>query len=156
MRRKDREITDMKEILKIVKKAKILHMGLFGNEYPYVVPLHYGYEFIDNTLVFFVHGAKKGYKLDLIKDNPHICVELECDIELVSGENVPCKYGSTYASVIGRGIAEIVTDEQEKIRGLNLLMENQTGRMFDINDKMASSVEVIKLNITDFTAKSRK
>lgn len=155
MRRKDREISDMKEILKIVKKARILHMGLFGNEYPYVVPLHYGYEFIDNTLVFFVHGAKKGYKLDLIKDNPHICVELECDIELVSGENVPCKYGSTYASVIGRGIAEIVTDEQEKIKGLKLLMENQTGRMFDINDKMAASVEVIKLNVTDFTAKRR-
>ena len=44
MRRKDREVTDTGEILKTVDKAKILHLGLFDGAYPYVVPLHYGYE----------------------------------------------------------------------------------------------------------------
>ena len=156
MRRKDREITEINDILKIIEKAKILHLGLFDREYPYVVPLHYGFEFVNGTLLFFMHSATEGYKLDLIRGNPNVCVALECDIELVSGEDVPCKYGSTFASVIGRGEAKLVDDEQEKIRGLKLLMKNQTGCDFEIDSKMASCVEIIKVTVLNFTAKARK
>ena len=156
MRRKDREITEINDILKIIEKAKILHLGLFDREYPYVVPLHYGFEFVNGTLLFFMHSAREGHKLDLIRGNPNVCVELECDIELVSGGDVPCKYGSTFASVIGRGEAKLVDDEQEKIRGLKLLMKNQTGRDFEIDSKMASCVEIIKVTVLNFTAKARK
>lgn len=57
MRRKDREITDIKEILDIVGKTQILHLGLFDEGYPYVVPLHYGYEYDDGKLIFYMHGG---------------------------------------------------------------------------------------------------
>lgn len=155
MRRSDREITDINTILEIVNKAKILHLGLLDNEYPYVVPLHYGYKYADETLVFYMHGAKEGHKTDLIRKNPNVCIELECGIELLSGGDNPCKYGAAFASVIGRGNAVIMSSENEKIKGLELLMENQTGRRFSIDGKMAASVEVIKVLIPDFTAKSR-
>ncbi|BEU88908.1 pyridoxamine 5'-phosphate oxidase family protein [Selenomonas sp. TAMA-11512] len=155
MRRKDREVKGIEDILSIVKKAKILHLGLFDGVYPYIVPLHYGYEFIDGNLVFFMHSAKEGHKLDLIKENSHVCIELECDVEPVSGGEIPCRYGAAFASVIGRGKAEIVSDASEKIRGLNLLMENQTGRHFEIDDKMVSGVEVIRVVIPAYTAKAR-
>ena len=71
MRRKDREVTDIHEILAIVGRAKILHMGLFDGDHPYIVPLHYGYEYHEDRheLVFFMHGAKEGHKLDLIRKN---------------------------------------------------------------------------------------
>lgn len=155
MRRSDREITDINVILNIVDKAKILHLGLFDNKYPYVVPLHYGYKYEDECLVFYMHGARGGHKLDLIRKSPNVCIELECDVELVSGGDDPCKYGATFASVIGRGNAVIVGDEKEKIKALELLMEMQTGQSFSIDEKMAASVEVIKVSIPDFTAKSR-
>ena len=156
MRRKDREVTNITDILKTIATAKILHLGLFDGDYPYIVPMHYGYEYVDGNLTFFIHGAKEGHKMDLVRSNPNVCIELECDIELVSGEDIPCKYGSTFASVFGRGKAEIVINEQEKKRGLKLLMMNQTGREFEIDNRMASSVEVIKIVISDFTAKSKK
>ena len=57
--------------------------------------------------------------------------------------------------MIGRGRAELTEDVQEKIRGLSLLMKNQTGREFNINEEMASTVEIIKVVISEFTAKSR-
>ena len=155
MRRKDREVTEIAEILRIVDSAKILHLSLFDGEYPYIVPLHYGYEYSGNTLAFYMHGAKESRKLDLIRSNPHVCIELECDVELVSGGENPCKYGSAYASVIGRGIAEIVEDDQEKVKGLELLMKNQTGRTFGIDPRMAASVAVLKVSLSGFTAKSR-
>lgn len=43
MRRKDREITDFGKIEKIISLAGYMHLGLFDEGYPYVVPLHYGY-----------------------------------------------------------------------------------------------------------------
>ncbi|MDD7769953.1 pyridoxamine 5'-phosphate oxidase family protein [Suipraeoptans intestinalis] len=157
MRRKDREVTDTQEILRIVDKAQILHLGLLDGKFPYIVPLHYGYEYEKekHNLIFYMHGSREGRKLDLIQMNPNACVELECDIELVSGGDNPCTYGSTYASVIGKGYAEIIEDPYEKMKGLQLLMENQTGRKFEISEKMASSVSVIKVSLAEFTAKSR-
>ena len=157
MRRKDREVTELNDILKIVDKAQILHLGLFDDVYPYIVPLHYGYDYDEKSgaIIFYMHGAQAGHKLDLIKQSPNVCVELECDIELVSGGEIPCKYGSTYASVIGCGKAEIVEDSQEKIQGLKLLMVNQTGHDFNIDEIMASSVVVMKVTVNNFTAKSR-
>ena len=156
MRRSDREVTDINSILEIVGRAKILHLGLFDIGFPYIVPMHFGYEFSEGRFVFFLHSAKEGHKLDLIKDNPNVCIELECDVNLISGGEVPCKYGSEYASVIGRGQAELVEDEEEKIKGLKLLMKNQTGRCFEIDGKMAESVAVIKVVISDLSAKARR
>ena len=81
------------------------------------------YEYAGNQLVFYLHCAKEGHKLDVMQENPHVCVELETNVELVSGGDVPCKYGASFASVFGRGKAELVENEQEKIKGLKLLMQ---------------------------------
>ncbi len=158
MRRKDREITAPEEIEAIIRKTRILHLGLHDGEFPYIVPLHYGYEQNEESgqYMFYMHGAREGHKLDLIRRNPHVCVELDCDEAIVSGGDIPCAYGAVYASVIGRGNAEIVEDEKEKIHGLELLMRHQTGREFAIAPQMASSVCVIKVTLIELTAKSRK
>ncbi len=156
MRRKDREITAIKDILNIVSEAKILHLGLFDTDYPYIVPLHYGYEYMDGNLVFYMHCAKEGYKLDLINKDIHVCIALECNVKLISGGDVPCDYASSFASVIARGVASVVNDKDEKIHGLRLLMKNQTGRLFAFDNDMADSVAVIKVVCDSFTAKARE
>ena len=74
MRRKDREVTNIIEILQIVEKAKVLHLALFDADYPYIVPLHYGYEYTEGILIFYMHCAKEGHKLDLLNRNPRVCV----------------------------------------------------------------------------------
>ena len=156
MRRKDREVTDRNEILQILDKAKVLHLGLYDEEYPYIVPMHYGYEYQDGTLIFYMHGAKEGRKMDILHRNPKVCIELESDIELAPGGDIPCHYGAYFASVMGNGIAEVINDEQEKIQGLQQLMRNQTGQEFAIDGAMAASVAVIKVTVAEFTAKARK
>ena len=155
MRRKDREVTDPQEIARIVDTAKILHLGLFDEGYPYVVPLHYGYEWCDGRLFLYLHCAREGHKLDLIACNPHVTAEIECDVELVSGGDVACSYGSTYASVIARGSAALVDDPQEKARALQLFMQHQTGRTFAFNERMTSAVAVVRISVDNLTAKSR-
>ncbi|KIR03607.1 putative nitroimidazole resistance protein [Lachnospiraceae bacterium TWA4] len=157
IRRKDRFVTDIKQILKIVDEAKILHLGLIDGVFPYIIPLHYGYEYNEERdgFIFYMHGAKVGHKINLINENSNACIELETDIELDPAGDVPCQYGSFYSSVIGQGIAEIVDEIEEKKHGLKLLMLNQTGRVFEFTEQMVNAVTVIKVEIADYTAKAR-
>lgn len=158
IRRKDRGVTDLNQIIEILDKAKILHLGLLDHGFPYIVPLHYVYEFHrgSDKITFYMHGAKAGRKIDLINSNSNAGIELETDIELDSGGDVPCRYGSFYASFIGTGRACIVEDDEEKEHALNLLMMNQTGKRFEFDERMLSSVAVIKVEVSGYTAKARR
>ncbi len=158
MRRKDRVITDVDQVIQILKAAKILHLGLIDGDFPYIVPLHYGFEYDKekDTLVFYMHGAKVGHKLDLIRENGNASIELETDVELESGGDNPCNYSSSFSSVMAKGTVAIVEDKKEKAYGLQLLMLNQTGRAFEFTDEMVESVAVIKVDINEYSAKARK
>lgn len=152
--KREREVTDMQEIISILDKAKVLHLGLVDGDEPYVVPMNYGYTMEDGKMTVYLHGALQGRKLDIIRVNPKVFFELDCDIVPFEGKTA-CNYGITYASVMGRGKAVIVEDTEEKIKGLQVLMKTQTGRDFDITDKMAGIVSVIRIDVSDFTAKKR-
>lgn len=154
MRRKDREITDIHKIEKVLASAKYLHLGMFDGEYPYVVPLHYGYVIENEKLTFYVHCAKEGHKLDCIRKNNSVFVEIDCGEKLIAAD-VPCKYGAEYASVMCRGKAAILQDTKEKSKALRILMKTQTGEDYEINEKMADAVNVIRIKVDSYTAKAR-
>ncbi|MDR0494522.1 MAG: pyridoxamine 5'-phosphate oxidase family protein [Treponema sp.] len=69
----DREIRDRKIIMAILDMCDVINIGFFDDEYPYVLPVNFGYEFEDN-LVFYTHHAIEGYKNKLIKSSPKVCV----------------------------------------------------------------------------------
>lgn len=154
MTRRERQITDINEITKILDKSKVLHLGMVDGDEPYVVPMNYGYILENGKLTIYLHGAKRGRKIDVIRANPKVFVEMECDIEPFEGE-VACKYGITYASVMGKGIAVLVDDVEEKKSALSLLMKTQTGKNFAFEDKMTTFVSIIRIDVEEFTAKHR-
>ncbi len=152
--RREREITDINKILEILDNAKVLHLGLVDGDEPYVVPMNYGYIYENEKLTIYLHGARRGRKIDVIRSNPKVFFEAECGIVPFEGE-VACKYGITYSSIMGRGKAEIVEDVEEKMRALSILMKTQTGKDFEFNEKLVSVVAVIRIDVSDFTAKHR-
>lgn len=154
MRRREREITDEAVIRNILDKAKIIHLGLCDGDCPYVVPMNYGYILKEGKLTFYLHGAKEGYKYEVIAKNPKASFSIECDVVPFEGK-VACQYGTTYASVLGRGTASLVEDVQEKIDALTILMKTQTEKDFTFNEKLVSVVNVIKIEISEFSAKRR-
>ena len=89
-----------------------------------------------------------------MQENPHVCVELETNVELVSGGDVPCKYGAEYASVMCRGKAKILQNAADKCAALRILMREQTGEEHEINEKMVNAVCVIEINVDSYTAKA--
>ena len=155
MRRKDREVTDREAIRAILDKAKVLHLAMIDNGRPYEVPLHYGYTLDDDRLTLYLHSAKEGRKLDVLRKNDRVAFVLETDVSLISGGELACKYGSAYASVMGEGKAVFLTDPAEKAAGLRILMCAQTGRDFIITEVMTESVTVLRVDVETYTAKSR-
>ena len=152
--KREREITDPKQILQILDKANVLHLGLVDGDEPYVVPMNYGYTMEDGKLTMYLHSATRGRKLDLIRANPKVFFSIECDVMPFEG-TLPCQYGTVYYSVMGRGIAEIVEDAEEKKSAMSILMKTQTGKDFTFNDKLVSIVSVIRIRVSDYTAKHR-
>ena len=152
MRRKEREVTGDLELNEILSATQICRIALKDEEGLYIVPLNFGYELSDSKLTFYFHSAKTGRKLSAIKKDGQVAFEMDTDHRLISADKA-CDYGFAYASIIGRGHAEIVSDLEEKKKGLSLLMKHQTGKDFVIDDKSAASVTVWKVIADQFTGK---
>ena len=154
MTKRERQITDEKQIRGILDTAKILHLGLAVDNEPYVVPMNYGYTMEDGKLVLYLHSAVRGKKLDMIRENPRVFFEMDCDLVPFEGK-VPCQYGIAYSSLMGRGTARIVEDVEEKKKAMSILMKTQTEKDFLFEDRLVSIVAVIRIDVLEYTAKHR-
>ena len=154
MTKRERQITDEKQIMHILDTAKVLHLGLAVNNEPYVVPMNYGYTHEDGKLILYLHSAVRGKKLDMIQANPKVFFEMECDLKPFESR-LPCQYGLAYSSVMGRGEAKLVEDAEEKKRAMTILMKTQTGKDFSFEDRLVSIVTVIRVDVSEYTAKHR-
>ena len=105
-------------------------------------------------LVLYLHCATQGKKLDMIRANPRVFFELDCDRMPFEGDK-PCQYGLVYSSVMGRGTARIIEDVEEKKQAMSLLMKTQTGRDFTFEDRLVSIVAVVRIDVEEYTAKHR-
>lgn len=154
MTRRERQVTDINEILKILDNSKVLHLGLVDGDEPYVVPMNYGYTYENDKLTIWLHCARQGRKLDVMRANPKVFFEMEYGITPFEGE-VACKYGITYSSLMGRGVATIIEDVETKKIALSSLMKVQTSKDFTFEDRMAEVVGVVRIDVIEFTAKHR-
>lgn len=154
MRRKDREITSQDEILKILKKCKVCRIAMVDGNRPYVLPMNFGAELENDKIVVYLHGATEGKKLQILQQNANVCFEVDCEHHLTEASE-PCGYGYNFASVIGKGTAEILTDPTEKAKGLTVLMAHQTGKEFFFTAPQTNAVCVIKIVLDKISGKRR-
>ena len=155
MTKREYQITDRNKIIDILNRAMIVHLGMVDGDEPYVVPMNYGYTMReDGTLSLYVHGAVKGRKLDILRANPKVFLEMECDVQPFEG-NLPCQYGTAYQSLMGRGTAVILETAEEKMAALTQFMKTQTGKDFAFNERLVSIVSVVRIDVTEYTAKFR-
>ena len=121
MRRKDREVTDQKEIFDILNRCDTVRIAMQGEEYPYVVPVSFGAEMQDGKPVVYFHCARQGLKVDLLKEHPAVCVEGDIFLKI---ETTDHGITTRYESVIGFGKCRFLTDSEEILHGLKVLTEH--------------------------------
>jgi nitroimidazol reductase NimA-like FMN-containing flavoprotein (pyridoxamine 5'-phosphate oxidase superfamily) len=155
MRRQDREVKDKAEIEDIIKQCKICHLAMVDEGMPYVVPLSYGYSFLDdNTLELYFHSAFEGRKLRILRKNNNVCFEISNEGEPVYAET-PCNSGCYFSSVIGNGKVVFIENVAEKCKALSVMFKHQSGKDVVFNANQVESVCVYKVVSTDFTGKKK-
>ena len=155
MRRNDREITDKTLIEHFIAKEQIIRIAFYDKGDLYIVPLNYGYIYDNDKYVFYFHGAKAGRKYELSKSSPQVGFEIDGAYELLEAD-VACDYSAKFQSVIGTGRLSIVEDYEEKIKGLNVLMNHISGKTeWSYSKEMLDAVAVFRLEVEKLSCKAK-
>lgn len=152
MRRKDREVTDFKEIIKVINECDTIRLGFQDGEYPYIVPMNFGYEVIDKQITFYVHGALEGRKIELIKKNKVCSFEMDCahKLELIyKVKDVTMRY----KCLMGKASIELI-DDSDKQRAMDVIMDKdiQT-RKFEYNHESLKHTMIAKIIVSECSCK---
>jgi ribosomal-protein-alanine N-acetyltransferase len=149
MRKVNQEISDRAIIEEILQSSKICRIGISDNGFPYVLPFNYGYS--DNQI--YIHCALTGKKIDLLRENPNVCFEIEQTAEIVKNDKA-CKWATTYRSIVGYGKIEILDDFAQKRKGLDIIMaHNGAPELIEFEPKQIDSVLILKIVIASMTGK---
>jgi nitroimidazol reductase NimA-like FMN-containing flavoprotein (pyridoxamine 5'-phosphate oxidase superfamily) len=155
MRRNDREIKDKALIEQFITKEQIIRIAFYDNGDLYIVPLNYGFIYENDKYVFYFHGAKAGRKFELSKSSPMVGFEIDGEYELLQAD-VACDYSAKFQSVIGTGRLSIIEDYEEKIKGLNALMNHISGKSeWDYSKDMVDAVAVFRLEVDKLSCKAK-
>jgi nitroimidazol reductase NimA-like FMN-containing flavoprotein (pyridoxamine 5'-phosphate oxidase superfamily) len=151
VRRKDKEITDHEQMIKILKKTKYVTLAMVKGSEPYLVSLSHAYDGEKNCIYF--HSASEGKKLDYLSDNPQVWGQAVLDYGYHEGE---CSH--LYASVMFKGLVEFIEDLDEKrcaFKAMILQLEPDPEAVMDglLSSNGIPSTVVGKIQIESMTGK---
>lgn len=148
MRRKEKELTDPEAIAAIFEQAQVCHLAMVDDGSPYVVPLNFGYR--DNAL--YIHCALEGRKISILRKNPRVCFALHTGGALIPADK-PCAWSTNFESIIGDGVAHILTDTETKVEAFNVIMSHYSEGPFTFNGKAVDKSAIIRVDIESLSAK---
>ncbi len=151
MRRTEQEITHPSEIDEIIAEADVCRLALSDGDQPYTVPVNFGYK----PGTFFIHGAGKGRKVDVLKANPKVCIEIDLPTGVEEDdEGRACNYGYGYRSIIAEGTARFIDDTMAKKEALSIIVKKyDPDNACDFSEANLSRTMVIAVEVTQLTAK---
>lgn len=157
MHREELRISQKKLLMKILDMNSVCCIALHDEPFPYIVPMNYGYIW-EEQLVFYLHMAIEGHRIELIKKNPNVGLNVSTFLDRY-GYNSYQKEFHDYRSISAYGLAEIVTpvdDEDEFLFGMNILCR-QTKRPWlkKVNRNMRENLFVLKIVAKEITGKAQ-
>jgi nitroimidazol reductase NimA-like FMN-containing flavoprotein (pyridoxamine 5'-phosphate oxidase superfamily) len=153
VRRRDKEITDVEVLKKILKTAKYVTLALSKDNNPYLVSLSYGYDEKENCIYF--HCASIGKKLDYLRANNIVWGQAILDFGYVDGR---CNH--LYASVHFQGKVTFIEKPEEKLLALKCIMkhldQNPERLIAKIDEKMLKETTVGRIDLDYMSGKKSK
>lgn len=157
MRRKDREVSDLRQQLEIVRRCDSCCIAINDpdQDAPYIVELSFGMEHADGKTMLYFHSATEGKKLDLIRQDVRVSFFMSCGHALVYDEaHQMCTMN--YESVSGQGIMRMLSGS-EALHGLDVLMAHYYPDAHKGYDARTAAVTAVYgLEIRSMTAKKRE
>ena len=152
MLRKDREIKSREDIAAIMEKCDSCSLALFDENFPYIIPMNFGFRIIEEQIFLYFHGAGKGKKLELLNRNNAAAFAMDCSHKLITG-NRTCNTTMEYESVCGNGYITYVEDDK-KAEALSVICGRYpNGRDFDCTSSDLKGVTILMLTVNEITGK---
>lgn len=151
-RRKTIYLTTLEDIEPVIKKCDVCHVAMVDKDNkPYVLPFNFGY----HNGIIYLHSDPAGKKIDILKNNPNVCINFTTDHELFHiTENVACSYGMRYKSVVVNGKIEFIETAEAKINALNIFMKQYVkDKEFCYSGPSVDNVCVYTVKVEDFSGK---
>lgn len=145
------DIEERHVIKEIISKNKTCFVGVTDTQgRPYVLPMNFGYK--DDAI--YLHSALGGSCVEALRQNPQVCITFCTDAQLAyQNEEVACSYRMKAASVICRGIVAFEDDFDEKVKALDIIMQQYTNRTFTYSTPAVNNVLVWKVEIEEISSK---
>lgn len=151
MRREDRRMDD-REAGYLFDEAEYAVLSTCGDDgWPYGVPI----SFASVGQKVYFHCAPEGRKLNNLKQNPKACMTVVANVRVL-----PEQFTTKYQSVILSGTVFEVTEEDEKLEALMLLVKKYSSGFEVSGERYArsamSKVAIYGLTIESLTGKENK
>ena len=154
VREPQRAIYDREVVNQILDEAFLCHVGFTVDGQPFVIPTSYGRD----GDVLYIHGSAASRMLRNLDKGVAVCITVTLLDGLVLARSV-FNHSMNYRSVVILGTATLVDDAAEKLAALRALSEHIIhGRWDDSrqpNEKELKATSVLRLPITEFSAKVR-
>src|SRR3984957_7380805 len=154
VRESDRAVYDREPVYRILDEGFLCHVGFAVDGQPFVIPTSYGRK----EASLYIHGSAASRMLRQMKEGVAVCITVTLLDGLVLARSV-FNHSMNYRSVVILGVAQLVDDPAEKLAALRALSEHIIpGRWEDSrqpNDKELKATSVLRLPITEFSAKVR-
>jgi nitroimidazol reductase NimA-like FMN-containing flavoprotein (pyridoxamine 5'-phosphate oxidase superfamily) len=138
----------------ILDEALLCHVGFVHEGQPFVLPTTFAR--VDDTL--YLHGSAASRMLRGLRDGLPVCVTVTLLDGLVLARSA-YHQSMNYRSVVVLGVASEVTDEAERLRGLEAVVEHVLpGRWREVRPPSAQELRatmVLRLPILEASAKVR-
>ncbi len=138
--------------------ARVLENGEYGtlcmtedDGAPYAVQINYVY---DGKKSIYIHSALCGHKIECLMRDPRVCFSVtgECSV-------LPKHFSEAYESVLLRGVAVEVTEDDEKQRALKALIDKYSPdfreKGYIYAQRAEAKTRVFRIEIKSWSAKRR-
>jgi hypothetical protein len=138
------------EMVRIINEAQVCYLGMSEDNSPYVLPMNFAWE----PGVFFLHAAPEGHKLDVLRSNPRVCLNINIGNELFHRhKEVACSWGMKFKSINAFGKASFIEDYDEKYRIMQLFMIKYSGETYEFSEPSIRNVTIIRIEVEKMTGK---
>ena len=144
-----RQDTDGQDLIeRVLTQGRELHLAMSDGDYPYLVPLNYGY--VPGRI--YIHSGRQGKKLDCLRRDPRVCFAVNAVVERIGGEKA-CQWSTRFRSVTGYGVARIIDEPEEKIHGYDVIMAQFGGPVGNYDEQYLKESLMICIEIERLTGR---
>ena len=158
MQHADRRLTGKEYLEPLLLMNEYCTLAFYDEPYPYIVPMNQGYEWTEDGLILYLHMAPEGHRIDLIRKNPKVAVNI-CVWRDRRGYPAVKNENHDYRSITIFGTAEIIEGEKDPeafLHGLNVFA-TQHGRkaILKYTKSLGDSMHILKVTAEQITGKAQ-